>query len=143
MAPVWEHAFGKKLTPFNDRVHMCKLAIKDLGQGFKVSNIERQTQSQGKSLLTLRALSQKYPLFNFKLLMGSDTWKQRKLWYQFPTLQKEFGALVIPRGAAGDTKALAIPDISSSYIRSHTTSNKTKAWMNPHVLAYYLKLPNK
>src|SRR3954464_13123296 len=49
--PAYEHAFGKPLAPFDDRMAMCELVAAALGPRARVSDVERAI---GGRSLTLR-----------------------------------------------------------------------------------------
>ena len=58
--PTADHAFGKKLAPFEDRVRMCHLAFRHLAGGAAVLDLEsrlpREPGTASYTVDTLRAL---------------------------------------------------------------------------------------
>ncbi len=117
LVPAFRHAFAKDLSPFKHRVDMCKHLMLSLGNQFKVSEIEKETDSDGKMLLTLKALKKKHKDKAFSLIVGSDTLKDRDRWYKFEEIENSFMVFVVPRTGSTDSP-FAIPNISSTEIRS-------------------------
>ncbi len=89
-----------------------------MGDDYRVTDIERSMESDGRMLLTLRELKRRSPRSKFLLVIGSDILAQTKKWYRFPAIKKEFGVCVVPRAGFGAKKKIfAIPNISSTEIR--------------------------
>lgn len=133
--PCWDHYFHKKLAPYVDRKRMCSLAIRSLPlRRVRVSGFEGELKHDGRSLILLRALKKKYGARRrFKLVIGSDLLKERRRWYRFDAIEREFGVVVVPRGGA-----YGIPAVSSSAVRSKLRGGKlpTPGWIAPAVLQY-------
>src|SRR3954453_19837484 len=49
VVPVFQHAFAKPLSPFEDRLHMCELAFRDLRR-VEVSDLERELGGVSRTL---------------------------------------------------------------------------------------------
>lgn len=135
--PCWQHRFAKAMTPFRQRLAMCRLALATLPSNkVKLSAFERTFKGDGRSLLLLRALQKRYPRQRFVWMMGSDNYQQRQRWYGFATLQREFGTIIIPRQASTTAAKIAIPNINSSQLRSDWRRHKTAVGMIPAVASY-------
>ncbi|MFH1263372.1 MAG: nicotinate (nicotinamide) nucleotide adenylyltransferase [Pseudomonadota bacterium] len=136
LAPVFKHRFEKDLAPYDDRIRMCELLVEGFEKYLKVSPIEKNRKSNGKTLETLLAMRKKHPHHHFSLIIGSDLKKETKQWYRFKEIENRFGVLVVPRGC-GKGGELGIPDISSTEIRKRLKGNK---WLGelvtPAVAAY-------
>jgi len=99
LVPVYKHAVKRDLLPFDDRVHMCQLAVSPFSNNsssstaITVSTIERDVGESNGAML--RALRDKYPS-NTKLLWicGDDFFR----WWQRPkgleTLKEVDGLIV-------------------------------------------------
>ena len=59
--PAYEHAFGKPLAPFEDRLAMCELAAAALGPRAQVSDVERALGGRSRTLRTVRRLTRAAP----------------------------------------------------------------------------------
>jgi nicotinate (nicotinamide) nucleotide adenylyltransferase len=71
LVPVYKHAVKKDLLPFEDRVHMCRLAVAAFGSDVSVSTIEQEVGESNGAML--RALKATYPLgTQFLWICGDD-----------------------------------------------------------------------
>jgi nicotinate (nicotinamide) nucleotide adenylyltransferase len=71
VVPVYKHAVKKDLLPFEDRVHMCRLAVAAFGSDVSVSTIEQEVGESNGAML--RALKATYPLgTQFLWICGDD-----------------------------------------------------------------------
>ena len=59
--PAFEHAFGKPLVAFDDRLAMCGLAAAALGPRVRVSDVEREIGGRSLTLRTVRRLMDLHP----------------------------------------------------------------------------------
>jgi nicotinate-nucleotide adenylyltransferase len=118
VVPTFAHAFGKALSPFDDRLRMCELAFGDLRR-VEVSSIERELPIPSLTLRTLEALTQRYPAVQLRLLIGSDLLAETHAWHDFARIQELAPALVVQRQGhlQPNIDQPALPDVSSSEIR--------------------------
>jgi nicotinic acid mononucleotide adenylyltransferase len=58
-------------------------------------------------------LKRKYPVYSFHLVLGGDTYRQRKAWKDFRAIREEVALIIFPRGSRSP-----IPNVSSTEIRS-------------------------
>ncbi len=123
LVPVFRHRFEKKMSPFPDRVRMCRLLIQGITPKLKVSTFEGDQKTSGRTLETLTLLRRKNPSHYFSLVLGSDLWRRRKNWYRFGQIEERFGVTVVPRGK-GDQK-FGIPDISSTEIKRRISKGRS------------------
>ncbi len=138
--PAYRHAFGKELSPFAKRADMCRRLIAELGPRFRVSTIEKEIRSDGKMLKTLEALRKRHPERAFSLVVGSDVLKQKKAWYRFREIERQFMVLVVPRGIRKGI--VGIPDVSSTEIRKRLAKNQPLGdLVTPDVAYLLLKSP--
>lgn len=110
--PVYRHPFRKKMAPFSERLRICKKFFKDLGSKVKVKDLERRLGGTSWTIRLVRFLKRKYPTYFFSLILGTDTYRQRKKWKDFRVIRREAALIVFPRGSSSP-----IPDISSTEIR--------------------------
>jgi nicotinate-nucleotide adenylyltransferase len=126
VVPTFAHAFGKPLSPFEHRLHMCERAFGDLRR-VEVSSIERELPTPSLTLRTLEALSQKYPAVQLRLLIGSDLLAETHAWHDFDRIQQLAPALVVQRQGhlQPDLDQPALPDVSSTEIRRRLQGGDT------------------
>lgn len=71
LVPVYKHAVKTDLLPFEDRVHMCKLAVAAFGSDVTVSTVEQEVGESNGAML--RALKLRYPAHTrFVWICGDD-----------------------------------------------------------------------
>ena len=68
--PAHEHAFGKPLVAFDDRLAMCELAAAALGPRVRVSEVERALGGRSLTLRTVRRLSEMHPEHAVPIFVG-------------------------------------------------------------------------
>lgn len=125
--PVYAHAFGKELAPYEDRVAMCKLAVAELNPGRRVivSRAEEElakkpgfTVSRTLDLVThLEA-----PGRQFRLVIGADILGETHKWYRWNEVVAKAPPIAIGRSGAaappGTTvTGVTMPEISATQIR--------------------------
>lgn len=138
LAPVYHHPFAKKMIDFEHRLAMTKLLVEKVSPPFKVTDIEKHLNFEGKTLFTLRELKKQNPNDEFFLIIGSDLKEQIKTWNHAEELLKEFPVLVIPRGVQNDP--ISIPNISSTNIRTDNyTKEQIKRVVTPEIFDYMSK----
>jgi nicotinate-nucleotide adenylyltransferase len=137
VTPTAAHAFGKKLSSFEDRVRMCELAFEPL-RGVELCTIERELPAPNYTLHTLQALAARHPDVQLRLLVGSDLQRETHAWHDFAAITKLAPPLWIARqGSDSIPGEPAMPDISSTEIRRRVGSNESTAGlMSPRVAEY-------
>lgn len=137
VAPTFEHAFQKPLRPFEERLHMCKLAFAPLAQ-CEVSPIERELGGVSRTLRLVSELSHRYPGFQLRLLVGADILGQTQRWHRFEDIVAIAPLLVAERGGyQAETDAPLLPEVSSSAIRAAlATGGDVSHWVPQRVRQY-------
>lgn len=110
--PVWRHPFGKKMSPFTERIHNCRRFFAGLGKRVKVKDLERRLGGVSYTIRLIRHLKKKYPALRFSLVIGGDAYRDRKAWKDFEAIREEVPLIVFQRGPRSP-----IPDVSSTEIR--------------------------
>ena len=131
-----------------DRLHLVELAIAD-NPKFRASNIEFQLPKPSFTIDTLTYLSEKFPLENFTVIMGSDSYQNITRWKNYEQLLKNYGILVFQRPGfevkellSAQTQILDAPllEISSTHIRQQLKEKKSVRYlMKDEVIAYILQ----
>ncbi len=118
LMPCVEHAFGKRLAPFEARVAMCELAVRHL-KGVEVTRIEAELPAGSRTIDVLDLLAARHPEERFCLVVGSDILSERHRWRSFDRIESEYGVIVVPRMGYAHPLSLgaALPEVSSSELR--------------------------
>lgn len=140
LIPVFEHAFGKPLAPFDDRLRMCQLAAAALGPRARVSDVERAIGQPSRTLVTVRALRAQYPQHAFSLVIGADLLGEIDSWFGAAELRRTVPLVVVGRAgaAAGDGGIVAMPAVSSTEIRRAIGAGKSAEGLVPRTVLDYI-----
>ncbi|MBP7507113.1 MAG: nicotinate-nucleotide adenylyltransferase [Prolixibacteraceae bacterium] len=128
------------------RLEMVNLAIKD-DLRFKACDIELKLPKPSYTINTLTYLKEKYPSYEFVLIIGSDNYINLHKWKNYEILTSEYSFIVYPRpgfgceshNLNGKFTIINAPqiEISSSFIRSAIASKKDiRYFLNPDVYKY-------
>ena len=119
-----------KLNLLNDyqRLDLVNRAIEDDNR-FRASNIEFNLPKPSYTIDTLTYLKEKFPDYEFVILMGSDNLESFHKWKNFKTIVQNYGIIVYPRPGFEQAKVLKheniviakeapLMEVSSSFIRN-------------------------
>lgn len=144
IVPVFEHALGKQLAPYEHRVEMARLAFGWLPRT-EVSTIESRLGAPSRTLRTIDALEREHPEWGLRLLVGSDILGEIHQWHAHEEIARRAPLLVLDRAGAerAGTPAL-LPEVSSSEVRALLrrlpgTENELAALMPRAVLDYVVR----
>ncbi|AMM51354.1 nicotinate-nucleotide adenylyltransferase [Rufibacter sp. DG15C] len=133
-----------------DRLHMVRLAIAD-NPDLGVTDIEFRMPKPSYTIDTLTWLKEKYPTYQFSLIMGEDNLATFHKWKNYEQILDQHEILVYPRpGSAPIPDALAghariqvveapLLDISATFIRKCLKENKSVRYLLPEVVEDYIK----
>jgi len=117
--PTYQHAFGKDLAPFEDRLKMTKAALKGV-PGVRVSDLEKRLGGKSRTIRLVDAVLEKSPGARVSIAVGSDIPSTIHRWAESERLLQIADLIVVRRpgydadgGATGST-----PELSSSAVRS-------------------------
>ena len=125
--------FKKKINLLDNysRLNLVNIAIKNFSF-FKASNIEFSLPIPSYTINTLEYIKEKFPEYEFSLLMGKDNLSNFKKWKNYEIIIKNHNIFVYPRlncksSIFEDHKNIRLIDapiieISSSMIRSNIKS---------------------
>lgn len=122
VVPVFEHAFGKRLEPFEHRLQMARRAFDWLPQ-VEVSSLEERLGVPSRTLRTVQVLEAEHPEWRLRLLVGSDITGEIQKWYAFDEIQRRAPPLILTRAGAGAALPgegqgpALLPEVSSTRIR--------------------------
>ncbi|HLU87335.1 MAG TPA: nicotinate (nicotinamide) nucleotide adenylyltransferase [Taishania sp.] len=94
----------KTLLKDYHRLALVKEAIED-NPKFRASDIEFGLQQPSYTVKTLVALEEKYPNFQFSIIMGEDNLKTLHKWYNYEYLLNNYQIFVYPRATSSQEQA--------------------------------------
>lgn len=119
--PSGGHPFGKRLTPFEERWELCRLAFACFGERLRLVDVEREPRVH-YSIDTLNELRRRHPEHKWRWIMGSDTLEDAPQWRAWAELTRVAPPLVVPRRehlppTLSGPADFALPDVSSTLLR--------------------------
>lgn len=133
--PVYEHVFGKRLAPFEDRVAMCEHAVAALGPRAKVSRAEEELAQQpgfqgSRTLDLIRHLAQTHGV-ELRLVVGTDILAETAKWYRWDDVVREAPLIVVGRAGhlppGSVATGVTMPEVSSTEIRAQLAAGHPEA----------------
>lgn len=146
----------KTLLEDYHRLALVKEAV-DNNSKLRASDIEFGLEQPNYTVKTLAVLAEKYPNYEFSLLMGEDNLRTLHKWYNYEYLLKNYRIFVYPRAVSvGEAenkqtgtdelsrhpnvvllKDVPVMNVSSSYIRKSIENEKDVRYLlTPPVLKY-------
>ncbi|GAA4433659.1 nicotinate (nicotinamide) nucleotide adenylyltransferase [Pontibacter saemangeumensis] len=132
-----------------DRLQMVTLAIED-NLNLGVSNIEFSMPRPSYTIDTLTYLQEKYPSYEFVLIMGEDNLPLFPKWKNSERILEYHRVYVYPRSGSITTELPDMPnvtfvkapvlDISATFIRQCVKQEKSTKYMLPDAVAEYIKV---
>ncbi|MCC6620431.1 MAG: nicotinate-nicotinamide nucleotide adenylyltransferase [Deltaproteobacteria bacterium] len=141
VVPVFGHAFGKALTPFETRVAMIEDATRHLGARVVVDRIEATLPVPSYTVDTLRAMRAREPGLEATLVVGADAWAERRAWREWDELARlvDHRFVVLGRAGVPDPEGAALevhlPGLSSTEVRRRARAGEPYWWMVPEAVA--------
>ncbi len=117
VVPVFAHALGKRLEPFEHRLEMSKRAFGWL-PGVEVSSIEQRLGAPSRTLRTIEALEAEHPQWALRLLVGSDITGEIEKWHAFEEIERRAPPLVLARAGRESGGPALLPEVSSTEVRA-------------------------
>jgi nicotinate-nucleotide adenylyltransferase len=139
-----------------DRLELVNRAIED-DYRLRASNIEFNLPKPSYTIDTLAYLKDKFPNYEFNILMGSDNLESFHKWKNFKTIVQNYSIIVYPRPGIEHAKVLKhkniiiakeapMMQISSSFIRNAIKEGKDvrhylpqKVWKYVDEMNFYKK----
>lgn len=132
-----------------DRLQMVTLAIED-NPNLGVSNIEFSMPKPSYTIDTLTYLQEKYPSYEFVLIMGEDNLPLFPKWKNSERIMQYYKVYVYPRSGSVTTELPELPgvtfvkapilDISATFIRQCIKEEKSIKYLLPDAVAAYIKV---
>jgi nicotinate-nucleotide adenylyltransferase len=125
--PVYRHAFGKPLAPFERRCEMLEAAMAHLGPRVRIDRVEARLGGTSYTIDTVRALLAAEPDLALSFVCGTDLFAQRARFKEWDALQTLLGQFIVigrqgdPAPPGVDVRA-RLPDVSSTEVRERVAS---------------------
>ena len=140
--PVWQHAFGKPLSPFEHRVAMVERALAPFGHRARISRVEQEMGAESRTIDTVRHLTAAHPDLDFSLLMGADLFAEREDWKNFRGLQALVTMHVVGRTGvappADHPVGPPLPGVSSTEVRARLRAGRPVEGLLPLTVRDYI-----
>ena len=119
--PCAQHAFGKNLLPFAQRLGLTRMAVEPLGR-VSVTDVESRMTPPNYTVDTLERLRCENPGVKFSLVVGADVLNERHKWKRWDVLEAEYGFHILGRAGyevpQGYGASIELPEISSTHLRA-------------------------
>ncbi len=137
-----QNPLKKSATLLNEynRLYLVQIAIED-ERSLRASDIEFRLPKPSYTIDTLTYLTEKYPAYEFSVIMGSDSYQNLPAWKNYKQLLKNFSIIVYERPGFKSEKVyedsqttfLKAPllEISSTYIRKTIKEDKSIKYLVP------------
>lgn len=118
VVPVCEHAFGKRMAPFEDRLALARACFEH-DPRVEVSAVEAELPRPNYTERTLERLRELLPGARFRLVLGSDVLPETAHWHDFPRVRELAPPFVIARRGheQPDLPPAVLPEVSSTHVR--------------------------
>jgi nicotinate-nucleotide adenylyltransferase len=120
--PVARHAWGKPLSPWDQRWQLCRAAFAPLP--FAHVRDDETANGSGYTYDLVRRLKGEYPGYRWSLVGGSDTASDMPRWHRGQELAQLIEVIAVPRRGYDEHPA-ALPAISSSLVRDRCAMGST------------------
>lgn len=131
-----------------DRLDMVEVAIYD-NPKLRATNIEFEMPKPSYTVDTLAYLSDKYPDYQFSLIIGEDNLKSFPKWKNYEVILNQYGLNVYPRPNTGKSQLKGHPsvkwikaplfNISATFIRNLLQQNKSIKYLVPDSVIEVIK----
>ncbi len=142
MAPCFHHAFDKPLTPFDDRMAMCRLAAEPFGGRVSVCDVERTLGGVSRTLATLEHLHQRHPDHAWVLVVGSDILAEAPRWHAWDRIADLADLYVVARSETTAADGILLPNVSSTDIRAGLRQGRELCGLVPGSVMAYIQAQN-
>ncbi len=138
VVPTFQHAFGKRSAPFEERLAMCRLAFSHL-RNVVVSDVEARLGGESRTIFTLEQLRKENPESTYRLVMGADLLEGTSRWLRWDEVAALAPPLVVGRRGypLPEGCPLEMPEVSSSALRARLAAGQSiDGWVPQKVAAH-------
>ena len=133
--PAYQHPFAKALTPFSDRLEMCRRAFADLSR-VDVSAVEETLGGESRTVRTLEHLHGEHPDWRMRLIVGADVVHEMDRWWSPERVRELAPPIVLARiGVTPPTgfedAPRVLPEVSSTAIRAALAAGDSQEALLP------------
>lgn len=150
-----QNPFKQKESMLNeyDRLYMVELAIEG-NEKFRANNIEFTLPKPSYTIDTLTYLAEKFPSYQFSLIMGADNLQGLPKWKNYEQILKNHRVCVykrpgfdkpsVPPGFEDRVQIVEFPqlDVSASYIRQSIKNGISTQYLVPEKVRQYIEKMN-
>ncbi|MBX3252154.1 MAG: nicotinate-nicotinamide nucleotide adenylyltransferase [Myxococcales bacterium] len=141
VVPSYRHPFGKRSAPYELRLELCALAMREL-RDVEISDVERTLgEAPSRTLDVLEALAARHPRARLRLVIGADILAETDRWHRWDDVVRLAPPLVVGRGGhplpAGCP--FAMPEISSTEVRARLATGASIDGLVPPAVAHALR----
>ena len=122
-----------------DRLHLVTRAVENDNR-LKASDIEVHLPKPSYTSATLTYLKEKYPLYEFSIIIGSDSFQNLSKWKNYEVIIHNYELIIYKRpgfeisnslGAKVSIMSAPLLEISATYIRELVKKNKSIKYLVP------------
>lgn len=133
-----------------DRLHLVNLAIEGNNK-FRASNVEFHLPKPSYTIDTLTYLKEKFPLEQFSVIMGADSFQNIQRWKNYEQLLANYQMIVYERpgfvindtfGAKITRLQAPLLEVSSTYIRKQIKEHRSIRYLVPDKVLQYIEDSN-
>lgn len=137
LVPVFGHAFGKTLAPFENRLDMLEILLSLINSpNVKINTVEREMNKHPSySFDMVSELKRRHPSYQFHLIVGSDIKSELHKWHRIEDLKRIVDFHFIPRQGFENSP---YPKVSSSEIRHFLQHGADITHLVPAKIADYI-----
>lgn len=132
LVPAFDHAFGKRLSPFDARCEMLEAATRHLGPTCVVDRVEARLGGTSYTIRTVEALRAERPDAQVVWIGGADSWATRTSWHRWPELEGSITPFILGREGEptpdGVEVSITLPAVSSTAVRAAVASGGRTPW---------------
>lgn len=124
VVPCWNHAFGKKMSSFEDRYQMCLKAFSIYGMRVQVLPIEAELKTSFTVNL-MEYLRLTYDEDDLHLIIGEDEARVFDKWHRHQDILRMANLFILGREdyqSATAEPLYRLPNLSSTYIKNEIAS---------------------
>ena len=137
---------SRALLNEHHRLHLVNLAIED-NSHFKCSNVEFSLPRPSYTIDTLTYLTEKYPKYEFSVIMGADSFSNIQKWKNYQQILHKHKLIIYKRpgfeiqtisGANINVVDAPLLEISATYIRDQIQQKKSIKYLVPPSVEEYI-----